>query len=165
VSQSAGWLPELVLLASYNGDFARFLDAVYACFRSDFVDSRPAFRGERLQLKRHPLVQGREYTFWHMVSEGRDEASRQPDVVRCERIRWPRPVIEHSTDPVLKVWGNVRGGEHRICLWLENDEYLVVLTRRKGYLLPWTAYPVTLSHRKAKLQREFIEWKKAGTAL
>jgi hypothetical protein len=159
------WLPELVRLSSYRNDFGRFLDAVYAFFRADFVESRPSFRGERLSLKRHPLVQGKEYTFWHMVSEGSDEATRQPDVPRCERIRWPRPVIEHSTAPALRVWGNVRNGERRVCLWLVANEYLVVLARRKGYLLPWTAYPVTRSHRKAKLKREYEAFRKAGTAL
>jgi hypothetical protein len=165
VSQLPGWLPGLVLLSSYGGDLVRFMDAVYAFFRTDFVESRPSFRGERLQLKRHPVVQDREYTFWHMVSEGPDEAARTPDVQRCERIRWPRPIIEHSTEPVVKVWGNSRKGEKRICLWLESAECLVVLARRKGYLLPWTAYPVTLPHRKARLQREYEAFKQAGTAL
>ncbi len=164
MSQLAGWLPGLVLLSSYGGDFERFLDAVYSVFRTDFVESRPSFRGERLQLKRHPVVQGREYTFWHMVSEGSEEAARKPDVLRCERIRWPRPVIEHSDDSLVKVWANTRRGEKRICLWLEGAEYLVVLARRREYLLPWTAYPVTLPHRKAKLQREYEALKEAGTA-
>jgi hypothetical protein len=164
VSGLPDWLPGLLLLSAHGGDWPQFLGAVYESFRKDFVDSRPSFRGVRLQLKRHPLVDGKEYTFWHMISEGRDEASRKPNLERCERIRWPRPSIEHSTDPALKAWVNVRNGERRICLWLEGAEYLVVLAYRKGYLLPWTAYPVTMSHRKAKLQREFEAWERAGTA-
>ncbi|MNH30689.1 hypothetical protein D3C79_909980 [compost metagenome] len=45
---------------------------------------------KRLGLKRHPVIQGKEATFWHMISEGNDEAERLPDLRRCERIRWPR---------------------------------------------------------------------------
>jgi len=56
---------------------------------------------------------------------------------------------------MLKVWRNDRYGEERLCLWFEDEEYLVVLARRSGYLLLWTAYPVTEPHRKRKLQKEF----------
>ncbi|HLE63375.1 MAG TPA: hypothetical protein VI750_09555, partial [Pyrinomonadaceae bacterium] len=65
------WLPALVLLQDYGGDWDRYLEAIYAYFKRDFVDSRPAFRGTRLALKRHPVSQGKEATFWHMTSEGK----------------------------------------------------------------------------------------------
>jgi hypothetical protein len=160
VSASPEWLPPLLRLGEYGGDWDRYLSALYKCFETDFVESRPRFRGRKLGLKRYPLSQGKEATFWHMISEGRSEASRQPDLRRCERIRWPRAVIEHSEDAAVKVWETTRRGERRICLWLEEQEYLVVLADRKGYLLPWTAYMVTRSHRKRKLQREFERWQR-----
>ena len=78
-----------------------------------------------------------------------------PDLRRCERIRWPRPIIDHGAEPVIRVWENERKGERRICLWLENADYLVVLARRRGYVLLWTAYPVTQPHRRRKLLREY----------
>ena len=154
------WLPPLVRLSDYGGDWDRYLDALYKHFESDFVKNRPQFRGRRLGLKRHPLLEGREATFWHIISEGRDEASRTPDLRRCERIRWIRAVIEHADDPAVKVWENTRQGEFRVCLWLEEQEYLAVLADRKEYLLPWTAYMVTRSHRKGKLQSEFEKWQR-----
>lgn len=69
-----------------------------------------------------------------------------------------------SDDNAVKVWENVRttkrGSEKRICLWLEVEEYLVILADRKEYLLPWTAYLVERPHQKAKLQKEFdAYWK------
>ena len=90
-----------------------------------------------------------------MISEGTDEADRNPDFQRCRRIRWPRPIIEHADGLVVKIWENRRGSETRVCLWLENVEYLVVLALRRRYLLLWTAYPVTEPHRKRKLQKEY----------
>jgi len=49
--------------------------------------------GKRLGLKRHPMTQNKEATFWHMIQEGSVESERIPDIRRCERIRWPRPSV------------------------------------------------------------------------
>jgi hypothetical protein len=159
--EKPSWLPELVLFEKYSGDWQKYLEAIYAFFKADFLDSRPTYNGKRVGLKRHPLSQGKEATFWHLISEGSVEVDRLPDMRRCERIRWPRPIIENSGEKVLKVWKNVRNGETRICLWLEREEYLLVLAERKDHVLPWTAYMVDRAHTKQKLQREFEEyWKK-----
>ena len=160
MTEKPWWLPPLVLFSDYRGDWERYLNALYSYFESDFLRTRPLFRGQRLGLKRHPLWEGKEATFWHMISEGRDEATRQPDLRRCERLRWSRAVIENSNDPAVKIWETTRRNERRVCLWLKEEEYLVVLAERQGYLLPWTAYMVTRSHRKLKFQKEFERWKK-----
>lgn len=152
------WLPPLVLLNDCGGDWDRYLEAIYRYFKADFIDNKPIFRGVRLALKRHPLSQGKEATFWHMTSEGTDEANRTPDLRRCERIRWPRPVIEEADAKGLKVWIAVRNNERRINIWLEAEDYVVVLAQRKEYLLPWTAYLVTYDHTRRRLRREFEEY-------
>ncbi len=149
------WLPPLVLFSEFGGDWAAYLDALYDCFKQDFVDNKPVFRGRRLGLKRHPLSYGKEATFWHMIQEGAVEEDRTPDFRRCERIRWPRPIIEHDEDSRIKVWANQRRGEQRICLWFEQENYLVILADRGKYILPWTAYLVEQPHRQRKLQKEY----------
>jgi hypothetical protein len=119
----------------------------------------------KLAVKRYPLADdGKEVTFWHIISEGKTEDNRLPDLRRCERIRWPRPIIEHSEYPKIKLWENERRGEKRICIWFEEVEYLVVLAKRKDYILFWTAYPVLRDHRKKKLNKEYEEYLKAGDA-
>jgi hypothetical protein len=162
---SPSWLPRLLIFDDFHGDWSRYLDAIYACFKIDFMDSKPNYRGTLLSIKRQPVTDGKESTFWHIISEGDDEENRNPDLRRCERIRWPRPIIDNSTEPTIKVWENERQGERRICLWLEENEYLVILAKRTGYILFWTAYPVTQPHRKHKLQKEYEGFKKAGAAL
>ncbi|GAB4556061.1 MAG: hypothetical protein Tsb0017_09600 [Geothermobacteraceae bacterium] len=160
MSDSPEWLPPLVLFEDYDGDWARYLDAIYEWFKRDFVYSKPVFQGRRLGLKRHPLENGKEATFWHMISEGKDEASRIPDLRRCERIRWPKPIVENDVDASIKVWRNKRGRDERVCLWLVEENYLVVLADRGRYILPWTAYLVEQPHRRRKLQREYEEYRK-----
>lgn len=164
MTENPKWLPPLVLFSAYNGEWEKYLDALYVFFRKDFIDSRPSFRGRRLGFKKHPIEKGKEATFWHFIQEGQTEEDRIPDIRRCERIRWPKPVIEKSEDKAIKVWENIRNNEKRILLWLENREYLVVLAERKGYLLPWTAYLVTKEHQKRKLQKEYETFKNANAA-
>lgn len=149
-----------MLLGDCGGNWQRYLNALYEFFKKDFVESQPVFEGKRLGLKRHPMSDGKEATFWHMISEGEEEKERIPELRRCERIRWPRPIIENSHDNVVKVWSNIRQGEERVCLWLESQEYLVVLAARKGYTLPWTAYMVDQPHRKRKLQKEYENYRR-----
>ena len=160
--QPPAWLPPLILLSDHNGNWDRYEAALYAYFKQDFVDSKPVFRGQNLGVKRQPLTDGKEATYWHIISEGEQEAARLPDVRRCERIRWPRPVIEHETEPGIKVWENKRGKETRICLWLEQHEYLVILAKRPGYILFWTAYLVTQPHQQRKLQKEYEAYQRTN---
>lgn len=148
-------LPGLIMLPEHGGDWARYVEAVYAAFKADFVDSKPAFRGRKLGLKRHPLSDGKEATFWHFISEGDTEAARTPNIRRCERIRWPRAIINGCDALKAKVWLEQRGADGRIHIWHEESAYLVVLADRGNYVLPWTAYPVEHLRRREKLTRRF----------
>jgi len=159
VTEQVKWLPPLVLFEDYGGDWDRYLDVLYRFFKKDFIESAPTFKGLKLVLKRHPIEKGKEATFWHLISEGRSEEDRLPDLRRCERIRWPRPIIEHHHEPVIKYWETKRKGEKRICLWFEEVEYLVILAKRRGYLILWTAYLVTRTHSKMKLRKEYEAYK------
>jgi hypothetical protein len=118
------WLPDLVLFEDYGGDWQRYVETVYDYFKTDFLDKRVQYRGIRLGIKRHPESQGKSATFWHLVSEGNVEEDRLPDLRRCERIRWPCPIIENCDEPCIKIWENERKGERRLCLWLEDEEFL-----------------------------------------
>ena len=141
-------LPDLMELSEFGGDFHTYLEAVYECFKQDFIYKRPEYRGIRLS-------QDKEATFWHMTSEGEDEASRKPDLRRMERIKWPAPMINLSEHPYLKVWENTRGSKTNILIFHEGEDYLVVLRKAKDYILPWTAYLVTYKSRKEKLLKEY----------
>ena len=148
-------LPNLIELDEFNGDFLKYLEAVYECFKRDFIINRPIFRGVRLGLKKYPLFQEKEATFWHMTSEGEDEANREPDLRRMERISWPAAMINKSEHPYLKVWENTRANKTNILIFHEEENYLVVLRKAKDYILPWTAYLIEYKSRKEKLLKEY----------
>lgn len=156
---SIDWLPPFVCFNNYNGDWNNYSRAIYEIFHSDLVKNSPAFRGVRLRLKRHPEHDGKSATFWHMISEGKVEEERTPDLRRCERIGWPKPVIENSNNVVLKVWREQRRGKvNRVHLWLESESYLVVLDDRGKFILPWTAYYVEREHQRRRLNKRWQQF-------
>lgn len=163
------WLPELVLFGDSGGDWDAYLERIHTVFLNDFSRSRPNWPGKRVSLKRHPEYDGKSATFWHFISEGSREADRYPDMRRCERIGWPRPIIDRFTDrrpsaddPVLW-WKNERRGGERFILTLNDFSYVVVVADRGDYVLPWTAYPVERTHQRKKLSMEFeLYWSDRG---
>lgn len=154
-------LPELIELMAFGGDFNRYLEAVYEMFKNDFIRNRPVFRGIRLGLKKYPTYNGKEATFWHMTSEGKDEQNRLPDLRRLERIKWPAYLISNNEHPYLKVWKNTRGAKTNILIMHENENYVIILREGNGYLLPWTAYLIEHRCRKQKFIKEYEEYIKS----
>ena len=160
------WLPDLVRFEDSSGDWATYLDALYRFFTADFIHSKPRWPGKRVALKRYPEYQGKAATFWHMIPEGGTEDERIPDFRRCERIRWPRPIMEAFPNRMpdrndrVSWWKSKRGSDERIVLALADFSYLVVVAERADFVMPWTAYSVAHEHRRGKLRREHEEyWK------
>lgn len=160
--------PELIELNDFKGDIETYLEEVYKIFKGDFVDTKPIFRGRRLGLKRFPLVEDKEYTFYHMTHEGDIEHERTPDLRRMERIAWPKPMIDDSEHEYLKVWRNIRRGKggtkNRICILHEEERYLVILDDRGDYILPWTAYLIKGNRSMQKKLKEYEIYKNAEAA-
>jgi len=72
------WLPGLLLFANHGASWSKYINAVYALFYRDFIESHPIFQGRPVFIKRYPVEQGKERGFWHATSEGTDEATRRP---------------------------------------------------------------------------------------
>ncbi|HZE73626.1 MAG TPA: hypothetical protein VE135_29285 [Pyrinomonadaceae bacterium] len=157
MSSPADWLPELITLDSCGGDWEKYVEVVYAKFVQDFMGQRLTFEGQRLTLRRHPIVRGKEASFWHLVSEGDKEEDRLPDMDRCARIGWTRAIIDHAASNCVKKWENKRGGNTNICLWVEQEGYLVILGKRTGYTLLLTGYIVP-PRRDKKLRKEYEDF-------
>lgn len=155
------WLPPLLCFSECDGDWNQYVEALYAVFQRDFRGRLPDFQGRPLRLKRFPMEQGKEATFWHFIQDGPVEADRLPNLRRCERIRWPRPIIEaHVVEGRIYLWANTRmgksgrGEEKRWVLALPDFSYVVILADRGNFLMPWTAYEVEEPHQRRKLRKE-----------
>lgn len=154
------WLPRLITLAQHGGDWNTYLTAIHGVFIRDFVSDPPTFPGKRVGVKRFPVRDGKAATFWHFISEGKVEEERTPDLRRCERIGWPRPLIIELAALVrgsgrVRCWRQDRAPARRILIAVEDFSYVVILDDRRDYVLPWTAYPVQYRHQQDKFRREW----------
>jgi hypothetical protein len=157
---NGAWPPPLLQLADHDGDWSAYLNALYAVFLEDFVVTPPiVFHPKRFAMKRYPMERGKEATFWHLISVGGHEDQRLPDLRRCERIRWPRALIDAYGTGRVRSWKKWHGGgDLRIVIALTDFSYVVILKEATEYVLLWTAYCVETKHQRAKLEREYFEF-------
>lgn len=156
--------PDLIEFSAYGGNFSNYLNAVYAIFHQDFIKNQPKYEGLKVAVRKYPEVEGMHRTFYHITHEGEDEANRQPDMRRMERICFPKFVIDNTQHREILIWKNKRGRDERIVLFNEVENYVLILTYRGGYYLFITAYLVEKEHRKQKLLNEYEAYIKTKTA-
>lgn len=147
-------LPPLVLFNSYSCP-SEYIEAVYAFFKADFIDNKVFHVGKVIVCYPDPIEEGKEATFWHIVTKDARGHGRPLDTKRSERIRWPKPVIEYSNDESVKIWEEVKKNtkgkkQTRVHFCFGDEEYLVVLTKRPNHLIFCTAYPILEDDYKYK---------------
>lgn len=152
------WLPELILLDDYDGDWSAYIDDVYKAFHNNFIVSKPNYKGRPVAVRREPRDQGKEAGFWHATSQGQTEWERTPDIRRCERIKWIRRLIECTEKEKVRTWETIRGADRRIIISLPDFSYIVVLAIRKTYTIFVTAFFVEYENRRRKFKREWVAW-------
>jgi hypothetical protein len=156
--------PELIFLEEYQGDFKKYFTAVHHIFHEHFIKSNPHFDGLKVTAPRYPEVDGLSRTFYHITHQGDDEKNREPDFRRMERIRFPKFKIENHPHNELLVWEKEIGRDTRIHILNEAESYLLVLNKRKDYILLWTAFYIEHNHTLKKKLAEYATYKKAKTA-
>jgi hypothetical protein len=159
-------LPELVTLNQHNGDWSIYVEVIYKYYLDEVADSKLTYQSLPIRCQFRPLYNNKGFGFWHCISEGNDEEKRIPDMRRCERIRWIAWVIRHAqsnSENKITYWENKRGSNTHLVIFLEEENYVVILAKRTAYYLFKTAY-CTAPQRKKQLIRERDEyWKSRKT--
>jgi len=149
------WLPDLIPCEDLS-NWAEYENTLYALFKADFISSHPHFEGQQVNIRRYPIEYGKEEAFFHVTCQDYSKTgSRDPDLRRCERIRWVRSFIENygcdsSACPEcsgVKVWREPHKSNTRVLILLEEERYMVVVEPRKGYCLLITAFYFDQDHR------------------
>lgn len=166
------WLPDLVPCENWS-EFPAYEELIYALFGQDFIQSHPEFEGKPVNIRKHPLVDGREQAFFHVTSkEYTPQKERCPDPKRCERIRWVRAFIENfDCDPSkcapcsgIKVWNEPYKMYSRVHILSEEENYMVIIERREKYNLLITAYYFDYPHALKKQLNKFYAYERAKRA-
>ena len=145
-------LPNLLQLNDYNGNWKNYQQAVYQEFLDSIVN-KLTFLGLPVSCRYFEPINGMHRSFWHLITENPDRSKndeeRTPDMRRCERIKWIAHIITYCNDCKISCWENKRKGNKNIVIWLESENYMIILSKRKDYYLLTTAY--THGNRKKKV--------------
>ncbi|ELY7391614.1 oxidoreductase [Cronobacter universalis] len=142
-------MPDLLY---FGGNWDLYIETVYNEFRRTFILGKIRFRGLPVSLRSSPEYKGKEFGFWHLTSEGKQEEDRTPDFERCARINWiSHMIINHSAEGI-SCWKEKRDNITEIVIWNEAENYVVILSERRDYWLLKTAYVVTQSGKRRQLR-------------
>lgn len=149
------WLPNIICIDNYGGDWEKYLKVIYKIFKKDFIRNPPIYESKKIYTIIKPKIDGKELGFWHLISEGKVEENRTPDLRRCERINWPKPIIKNCNCFEILIWKAKRHSDKRLYFWFEKFEYLIILSIRKNFYLLITSYLTDKNHTKRKLRKEY----------
>ena len=160
-------LPPLVVCENW-AEFEKYDEILYQILKHDFIESKPQFESKNVVIRRHPKVNEREQTFFHITSKDyKENEERCPDPRRCERIAWVRKFIENNfciddceVCEGIKIWEESYAANERVFLLLENERYVVILERRETYFLLVTAYYLDYNHSLRKMVKKYNAYTK-----
>ena len=139
------WLPEM---ASVNPWTEVTYDNLYGVFCRDIRDASLQYRGHNVWIFPE-MEDGKESIFWHLTSRkdrvkkiprrkrkfypaGQEttEPERLPDLRRCERLPWVKPLIEHPTDPEVLAWDYEEGDRTiKTYIWIREYDFVVIMKK------------------------------------
>jgi hypothetical protein len=152
------WLPEKV---DTNGEWGDVLARLYRIFQIDFIGPGCYHQGSPVWWDTRNLDGEYQEGFWHLITrDNHAVGDRLFDPSRAECLPWCRPCLVNAPDVALKIWDyKESGNKMRTYVWLENNDYLIILERRSSrqgvifFLI--TAYSVDGNDTRRKLQRKF----------
>ena len=166
MNSTPDWLEPLALLEDFNGDPEAYVAHLFSVFTRDFITTTPIFNGKKV-LHDKKDDNGKPQAFSHITTEeNRQTKQRELCLRRCERIAWIKAVIENSNDPKVLVWEKEQHTSKRIAartfLFLEDEDFLVILQEIKWghYLI--TAIYVDNPNQKRKHRKAYEAYKKAN---
>lgn len=155
----------LPAIVPFGGDWSDYVETIYQVYVNSVANAGLSFNGLKISCQYRPESQGKHFGFWHVISEGKDEAERLPDFRRCERITWVAYLIENvGTDADITWWENKRGSDTHVVIWHETENFVVILAKRKDYYLLKTAYCPESHRAKTFIKERESFWKQKAEA-
>lgn len=155
-------LPPLINFNDYDS-YQEYIDTVYRFFEDDFLKNAVYYLKEKIRCD-SKIEDGKICTFWHIATNKFSDKDRAPDMARCARIQWIKPIIEKHRSKNVYVWEKTKKGRRRIYFCLNDWSYLIIVEKRinklkenpsKYYLVLYTAFPIDEDWYKESLKKEF----------
>lgn len=152
-------LPETL---EWDGTFADMVAVTHGVYENDFVHRRLMRDGLPVHRDRRILADGdgKEEAYWHLVQRrDRRSGERVPDFCRASRICWTRPIIECAPCDDLVVFDYDSGagsqGGLKTYLWLQADDFLVILKKQPRQYFLVTSFCITMDWLRRDLEDKY----------
>ncbi len=138
------WLPQMLSVSPWTADT---YDKLYLVFCRDIRDATLRYLGNEVWFFRD-MEAGKEVLFWHLTTKEQQKESiprrkrkfcnmqsvqekeRYPDLRRCERLNWVKPLIHHSDDCEVLAWDYEEGdGGIKTYIWVKDHGFTVVMKK------------------------------------
>jgi hypothetical protein len=63
MSETFEWLPELITLNDYEGNWPIYCDAIYDRFKNTMIEDQPRFEGKWIRCRRDPIYDNSTLAF------------------------------------------------------------------------------------------------------
>ena len=148
------WLPPMFAVSLWT---ATTFDALYAVFKTDFLDSAVSYGPHRVWIF-PDQERGKEKIFWHLTEkEDKQLNARFADPRRAERLPWSRPMLDNIADPQVMHWDYEEGDKTiKTYVWLKDFDFVIVLKRMPDLSRRLiTSFYVDYANKKRDLERKY----------
>ncbi len=139
------WLPEIVSVNPWTDNTYEML---YEIFCRDIRDRHLRYIGHDVWIF-NDMEDGKEKIFWHLTTreckreiiprrkqkfypygQKYTQTERLPDLRRCERLTWVKPLIEHPTEPEVLAWDYEEGDRTvKTYIWIKDYAFVVIMKK------------------------------------
>jgi len=139
------WLPEIVSVDPWTENTYEIL---YAMFCRDIRDYNLRYNGNDVWCF-NDTEGGKEIIFWHLTTRDIKKQKiprrkkkfypeeqtgtgkiRLPDLRRCERLPWIKPLIEHPSEPEVLAWDYEEGDRKiKTYIWIRDNDFVVIMKK------------------------------------
>lgn len=153
-----------------NENTIDYHDRAYQVFKKEIIDEKLIFKGKEVKTREFPIIDNKVQSFFHIISE-ESKKGIKIRLYKTERVRfipYISKMIENYNEcqrcndncSKIKVWSApYKGKILRTKLFLEDENYIIILEERKKYYLLISAYVVDRPDRKADLLKEYNKYK------
>lgn len=156
------WLPNLLLFEDFKNDWGKYEAALYKEFGKTIKSQNFKYQNKTVGYDKKKSSTSREEIFEHLISEEKDKndptAGRIPDIRRCERLCWIRPILDNlgscEISPMIYPQ-TLRPSDIREIIYIPELEYVIILRKGRNQYFLITAYRVEDPKRRARFEKNY----------